>query len=43
MKEYSGAPTIKVVLDRREGERPDDATEQDLRAWGLAVAPRRAG
>ncbi len=56
-QELSGAQRIKVILDRRQGERrqPAGATaeerrsaerrraqiEEDLRNWGLAVAPRQ--
>jgi hypothetical protein len=47
-QEFSGAPRIKVVLDRRDGEqcktrrhaeRRRQVVDADLRAWELALAP----
>ena len=47
-QEFSGAPRIKVVLDRRDGEqcktrrhteRRRQVVDEDLRAWELALAP----
>ncbi len=57
-EELSGAQRIKVILDRRHGERRQPAglsaeerrqverrraeIDEDLRNWGLAVAPRQS-
>ncbi|OGL19010.1 MAG: hypothetical protein A3F92_01525 [Candidatus Rokubacteria bacterium RIFCSPLOWO2_12_FULL_71_22] len=39
-QELSGARRIRVVLDRRQDGRAS-AVDDDLQAWGLALAPRR--
>ena len=39
-QELSGARRIRVLLDRRQGDR-EEPVDQDLRTWGLALAPRQ--